>query len=178
MCYSQFFLAKLLTLRILLSTVVRAAVVAKLVILSISTLNSFILASREWLVAKLVMPGILSSIFLILAYYTSFLTTSFFTTSRCLVKLTGTCINFPKFNLSTLHFKFSISNLSRSDFKLAKSTFFAKDDVSAPIAFFKSVLLHHYTNLIQLSLFLLNISVLENIHLFIIFTRKKKLNSF
>ena len=50
----------------------RAAVVAKLVILGISFLNSFILALRVVLVAKLVISGILSSIFLILALYTYF----------------------------------------------------------------------------------------------------------
>ena len=57
--------------------VVWAAVVAKLVIIGISPLTSFILALRETLVAKLVISGILSSIFLILALCTSFLTTLF-----------------------------------------------------------------------------------------------------
>ena len=53
---------------------------AKLVILGISSLTSFILALRVLvvLVAKLVISGILSSIFFILALYTSFLTTPFF----------------------------------------------------------------------------------------------------
>ena len=55
----------------------RAAVVAKLVILGISPLTSFILALRVVLVAKLVISGILSSIFLILALYSIFLKTSF-----------------------------------------------------------------------------------------------------
>ena len=84
-------MTKLLALGILFSTVLRTAVVAKLVILSISPFTSFILALREALVAKLVKQGILSSIFLI---------------------------------------------LSTSDFKLAKSAFLAKDDVSIPFAFF------------------------------------------
>ena len=84
-------MTKLLALGILFSTVLRTAVVAKLVILIISPFTSFILALREALVAKLVKQGILSSIFLI---------------------------------------------LSTSDFKLAKSTFLAKDDVSIPFAFF------------------------------------------
>ena len=44
LCYSQFFLTKLLTLGILFSTAVGALVVAKLVILGISPLTSFILA--------------------------------------------------------------------------------------------------------------------------------------
>ena len=74
-------MTKLLTLGILFSTTVKAVVVAKLVILGISPLTSFILALREALVAKLVISGILSSIFLILALYPSFLMTSFFTTS-------------------------------------------------------------------------------------------------
>ena len=52
--YSQFFLTKLLTLRILFPTGVRTVVVAELVILGISPLTSFILASRKALVAKLV----------------------------------------------------------------------------------------------------------------------------
>ena len=50
-------------------------------ILSISFLTSFILELRVVLVAKSVIPGILSSIFLVLALYASFLTTSFFNTS-------------------------------------------------------------------------------------------------
>ena len=45
---------------------------AKLVILGISALISFILALRLALVAKLVTAGILSSIFLIVALYASF----------------------------------------------------------------------------------------------------------
>ena len=57
------FLTKLLTLGILFSTAVRAVEVAKLVILGILSLTSFILALRAVLVAKLVMSGILSSIF-------------------------------------------------------------------------------------------------------------------
>ena len=66
-------LTKLLTLGILFSTAVRAVVVvAKLVILGIFLLNSFILALRVVLVATLVISGILSSIFLVLALHTSF----------------------------------------------------------------------------------------------------------
>ena len=120
------------------------------------------------------MPGILSSICFILALNTSFLTTSFFTTSLSLLKSTGTGKNLSTSNLSTLLFKLfklvgtffniSISYLSTSDFKLAKSTSSAKDDVSTPVRFSNLFLLHNYTNLIQLSLFLLKISVLENIH--------------
>ena len=70
-------MTKLLTLGILFSTALRAVLVAKLVILGISPLTSFILALRVVLVAKLVISGILSSIFFILALCTSFLTTSF-----------------------------------------------------------------------------------------------------
>ena len=66
---------------------IRPGVEAKLVILGISPLTSFILALRVVLVAKLVIPGILSSIFLILALYTSFLRTSFSTSTNCLVYL-------------------------------------------------------------------------------------------
>ena len=55
----------------------REVVIAKLEVLGISFLTSFILALRVVLVAELVISGILSSIFLIVALYTSFLTTSF-----------------------------------------------------------------------------------------------------
>ena len=78
MCYSQFSLTKLLTLSISFSRALRAALVAKLVILRISPLTSFILALREALVPTLVISGISSLIVLILALCTSFLTTSFF----------------------------------------------------------------------------------------------------
>ena len=61
------FLTKLLTLAILFTTAVRALEVAKLVKLGILPLTTFIL------VATLVMSGILFSIFLILALYTTFL---------------------------------------------------------------------------------------------------------
>ena len=61
------FLTKLLTLAILFSRAVRALEVAKLVKLGILPLTTFIL------VATLVMSGILFSIFLILALYTTFL---------------------------------------------------------------------------------------------------------
>ena len=47
----------------------RAVVLAKLVILGISFLTSFVLASRVVLVAKLVISGILCSIFLIWVLY-------------------------------------------------------------------------------------------------------------
>ena len=55
------FLTKLLTLGILFSTAVRAVVVAKLVIIGISLLTSFILVIRVVLVARLVISGILTS---------------------------------------------------------------------------------------------------------------------
>ena len=57
------FLTKLLTLGILFSTALRV-VLARLVVLGISPLTSFILALREVLIAKLVMSGLLSSILL------------------------------------------------------------------------------------------------------------------
>ena len=110
----------------------RAVVVAKLEILGMSFLTLFILALRIVLVAKLVISAILHSISLFLALYTSFLTASFFTTSLYLLKSTGTDTNLSAPNLSTLLSKFlelvgtffnlSISNLSTSDFELAKTT--------------------------------------------------------
>ena len=97
--------AKLVIIDILFLTsfilALRAVVAAKLVILDILLLISFILALRLVLVAKLVMLGILSSIFLILALHASFLTTSFFTTSLSLLKSTGTGTNLSTSDLST-----------------------------------------------------------------------------
>ena len=114
-------MTKLLTLDVLLSTAVREIVVvaklvilgilfltsfilalravvvaAKLVIFGISFLTSFILAYRVVLVAKLVILGILSSIFFILASYRYFFTTSFFTRSLILLKSTETGTNLSK----------------------------------------------------------------------------------
>ena len=66
--------------------VVRAIVVAKLVLQGISFLSSLILALTVILVPNIVISGILSSIFIIAALYTSSLTTSFFTTSFSLLK--------------------------------------------------------------------------------------------
>ena len=62
-CVIVSFLTKLLTLGISFSTAVRALLVAKLVILGISSLTLFILALREALVAKLLISGVLSSVF-------------------------------------------------------------------------------------------------------------------
>ena len=62
-------MTRLLTLGTLFSTVVRAAVVANLVILGLSPLTSFILALRVVLVDKLVISGILSTIFFTLGLY-------------------------------------------------------------------------------------------------------------
>ena len=124
-----------------------------MVILGISPLTSFILALRVVLVATLVIYGILTSILLIFALNSIFLTSLFFTTLLSLLKSTGAVSNFPISNLSTLFFKLlklvgslfnlSISNLSTSAFKQTKSDFAANLDVSIPVAFFRSVLLHN-----------------------------------
>ena len=71
-CFIVSFLTKLLTLGILFSTAVKELVVAKLLILGISHLTSFILSIRVVLVAMLLISGILSSVFFILALYKSF----------------------------------------------------------------------------------------------------------
>ena len=71
-CVMSRFLTKLLTLGILFSTAVTAVLLFKLVILGISPLTSIFIAFKEALVAKFVISGILSSIFLILVIYTSF----------------------------------------------------------------------------------------------------------
>ena len=132
--YIQFFW---LTFDILFSTVVRAAVAARLVIPGLSPMTSFILALREALVAKLVISGILSSIFLIYII---------FTTSLSLLKSIGAGTNLSASNLPSLlsklvklvgtYFSLSISYLSKSDFKLAKLNFLGNFDVSTPAAFF------------------------------------------
>ena len=114
---------------------------AKPLILGISALTSFIFVLRIVLVAKLVISGILSSIFLILALYSVFLTTSFFTTLLSLLKSAATGANLSISILSTLLFKLFklvgklynllIFNLSTFVFKLAKLDFSAK--LEAPI---------------------------------------------
>ena len=107
-CAITRFLARLLTSGILLSTAVRVAVVAKLIILGISPLTSFILTLKVVLVAKLVISGTLSSIFLILVLcilYTYFLTTSFFTALLSLLKSTRTGTYLSTLNLSNLLYK-------------------------------------------------------------------------
>ena len=106
MYHNLFFLTKLLTLGILFSTAVNAEVVAKPLILRISFLTSFIFVLRIGLVAKLLVSGILSSIFFSLALYSVFLTTSFLTTLLNLLKSKGTGTN-----LSTLLFKLLKFNL-------------------------------------------------------------------
>ena len=72
-CVLVSFSTKLLTLGILYSTAVKAVVVAKLVILGISPLTSFILALIEALVATLVISGVLSSHYIHLFYRHQFL---------------------------------------------------------------------------------------------------------
>ena len=83
----------------------KAIVVAKLVIIGILFLTSFVLALKVVLVGKLLISGILSSIFLIVASYASFLTIPFFTTSLSLLKPTETDTNLSTSNSSTFYFK-------------------------------------------------------------------------
>ena len=82
-----------------------AVIVAKLVILGISPLTTIILTLNVRLVATLVISGILSSIFLILALYKSLLQHHFLTTSLSLLKLTGKASNLLISSLSLLLFK-------------------------------------------------------------------------
>ena len=91
-------------LGILFSTAVNVEIVAKPVILGISFLTSFSFVLRLLLVAKLLISGILSSIFFILALYSVFLTTSFLTTSLNLLKSVGTGANSSISSLSTVVF--------------------------------------------------------------------------
>ena len=78
MCCSTI-LTRLLTSRILFLAAGRAVLVARLVMLGISPLTSFILVLKAFLLDKLVISGILSSIFLIWTLYSVFLTILFFT---------------------------------------------------------------------------------------------------
>ena len=104
----------------------KVVVVAKLLTLGTSYLTSFILPLRVVLIAKFVIPGISSSIFLILVSYPVFLRTSFFTTLLSLLESTGAVSNFGISDLSALlskllkplgtFFNFSISNFN-FDFK-------------------------------------------------------------
>ena len=125
----------------------KAAVVAKLVMSGILSLTSSILALRAAAVAKLVMLGIWSY-FSIKSSISSSVTNisySFFNIFDLSILETGSNL---LIYLSTLLFKLlkligtifnlSISNLSTSDFKSAKSVFLAKSDVSTTAAFFKN----------------------------------------
>ena len=134
-------MTKSITLDNSFSTVVIAVAVVNLVISGISVLTSFIVELRVVLVAQLVILGILSSISLILASDTSFLTTSFFTTSHSLRKSTRT-----DFNLSGPN----SDNLWISDFKLAKSYFLVKRDESTSVAFLRSGFDFIFTIIIRL----------------------------
>ena len=107
LCVIVSFITKLLTMRTLFSTAVRAVVAANLVILGIWPLISFMLALRVVSVPKLVESGILSSIYFILALHISFLTALCFTASLTLFKSSGTRTYLSKSNLSTLIFKLS-----------------------------------------------------------------------
>ena len=86
------------------STAVRAILVAKLVILGIFPLTSFIFELAVVLVVTFLIWGILSSIFLILALYSVLLTTSFFTTLLSLLKSSGVVFNFPISNFIYFNF--------------------------------------------------------------------------
>ena len=108
---------KLLTLVILFSTAVRAVLVAKVIAVRISPLASLILAKRVVLVATLVILDILSSIFFILAIYTSFLTASFFTAWLSFLKPTVTGTNLSTSNLSISFFKLQYKNQYEYQYK-------------------------------------------------------------
>ena len=123
-------MTRLLTFGILFSTAVNAEIVAKPLILGIS-----VLTLRIVLLAKLVILGFLSSIFLILALYAAFLATSFFTALLSLLKSTEAGANllitdfyillFKLLKLIGKLFNLSISNLTTSIFKLAEFDFSA-----------------------------------------------------
>ena len=116
-------LAKLVILGILLlisfMLALKAASVVRLVKLVILPLTSFILYLRVVFVAEPVTSGILYSIFFISALHTSFLTASFFTTSLNLLESTGTGIYLSTSNLSILLLK--LVKLVREFFNLSIS---------------------------------------------------------
>ena len=128
------FLTKLLTLGFLLSITLRETLVAKLVILGISTLTSFILALRVVLVAKFVILGILYSIFYVSITWIFF--NNIFFLLYCLVYLKKQVLiyqhlvyllYFPNCsNYLNQCLNLSLSNLSQLDFKWAESTFFTR----------------------------------------------------
>ena len=74
---------------------------------------------------------IFNSLFLTNSSYKIILTTSFFTTQLTLLKPTGVVSSLP------------MPNLLISDFKLAKSIFLSKFDVSTPVAFLNILLSHN-----------------------------------
>ena len=96
------------------------------------------------------------------------------TTSLSLLKPPGTVANLSTFNLFALLSKLfkpvgtfsslSLSNLPTSDFKLAKSTFLANFDVLTTVALLK----YAFVAYLDKSNSNLKISVLENIHPFIL----------
>ena len=122
-------LAKLVILGILLlisfMLALKAASVVKSVTLGILPLTSFILYLRVVFVAEPVTSGILYSIFFISALYTSFLTASFFTTLLNLIESTGTGTYLSTANLSILLLK--LVKLVRTFFNLSISNLSALD---------------------------------------------------
>ena len=103
-CIAICFLTKLLVSGILFSTTVNAEVVARPVVLGILFLTSFIFVLRIVLVARLLISGILSSIFFTFPLYSVFLKTSFLTTSLNLLKSVGAGANSSISSLSTVVF--------------------------------------------------------------------------
>ena len=148
MCHSPFFLTKLLTLGILLSTALNAVFVAKLLTSGILFSNSvsFVFLTKSVTSGIFVSNSVLSVWYLVFKTksqlsilftfaanlsYAAFLTTSPLTTSLSLLKWTGTGANL------------SMSNLSSSVFTLAKFVFGAKFEVSTCVTFFISTFFLH-----------------------------------
>ena len=139
-CVTVSFSTKLLTLGILFSTAVRAVLVAKLGTLF---LTSFDLPLRVVLVAELVISGILSSIFLILELYTSFLMT-FLLHHLVYFNQQEQALIYQHLN-DLLYFQnslnylvhFSIYQYLHQILSLLNQIFLAKSGVSTPIALFQ-----------------------------------------
>ena len=116
----------------------KATVASQLVTLDISFLTSFILALKAVLVARLVESGVLFSIILILALYTSSFTILFILHKSAGIGTNLSTLFFKLLKLIGTFFNVSLSDLFTSDFKLVKSDFLAKSEVSTLAQFFKS----------------------------------------
>ena len=127
------FLTKLPTLGVLFSRTIRGIVLTKLVLLGISPLTPFILPLRIVLLAKLNIWDILPSIFFILAFCASFLTTSFLLHYLAYLNQQQQLLLIYEYLIYLLYFSNCFNylvffNWCTLYFKLGKKIFLEKDD--------------------------------------------------